>query len=264
MQFQAAVGRRKVVQCEFITAGLELAAGGWRADNLYCTDPLRKLLVNVSEYRGANVSRIGNQPQERIAVLEADLVQPFAADWQWRMMQANQRMRGAGSCKGLVEPVQLGVCNQTPGLAGNAAVDTDDKPVPDTDFRAVPEWSARHCLAHQLPDIVVARDAMNRQAEWLEYLAEPVIGCGGIVLNQVAGDCDKVRRPAGLADTPDDRGKRRVRDRAAQAGLLVGEQMRVSNLQDPYRLRLDLNSATARRFRGTARDQWMTVTLSSS
>ena len=60
------------------------------------------------------------------------------------------------------------------------------------------------------------------------------VGLGGVVLNDVAGQCDEIRRKVALAVVGEYRLQRVVRYGATKSAELVGEKMRVRQVQDPH------------------------------
>ena len=60
------------------------------------------------------------------------------------------------------------------------------------------------------------------------------VGLGGVVLDDVAGQCDEIRRKVALEVVNEYRLQRVVRYGAAKSAELVGEKMRVRQVQDPH------------------------------
>ena len=83
---------------------------------------------------------------------------------------------------------------------------------------------------------MIARNAEYRQFERSQKVAALNIGLGGVVLDDVAGESDEIRRKVALTVMRDYRTKRLVGDSTAQGAVPVGEKMRVRQMQDPDRI----------------------------
>jgi hypothetical protein len=83
---------------------------------------------------------------------------------------------------------------------------------------------------------VIARNAKYRQVERGQKVAAVNIGLGRVVLDDVAGESDEIRRKVALTVMRDYRTKRLVGDSTAQGAVPVGEKMRVRQMQDPDRI----------------------------
>lgn len=83
---------------------------------------------------------------------------------------------------------------------------------------------------------MIARNAEYRQFERSQKVAALNIGLGGVVLDDVAGESDEIRRKVALAVMRDYRTKRLIGDGTAQGAVPVGEKMRVRQMQDPDRI----------------------------
>jgi hypothetical protein len=88
-----------------------------------------------------------------------------------------------------------------------------------------------------LRHVVIAGHAENGEPERRKQVAAMRVCPGGVVLDDVAGQGDEVRREVALAVMREDRPQRFVGYGAAQGAVPFGEQMRVRQVQDPHRIR---------------------------
>ena len=91
---------------------------------------------------------------------------------------------------------------------------------------------------------MVAGYAVHAQPQRQQEIPEAAIGRFRIVLNEVAGDQHAVRAPVGRHIVIEGALQRVRRRDAAQLAVEVGEQVRIRQLQDPYRVIRRLNRRT--------------------
>ena len=137
-----------------------------------------------------------HDPQELLRIAQTERVQPRAAHGQRMMVYADQgvlqgmllkccvQAREAGGSQGATDlALQVRACqDQTPPTEAGVAADLDPRPC--------------QAFLHQLRIVVVARDAIRRRTEGFERLPETPVPGPALVVNDVSGDHDGVRRPA--------------------------------------------------------------------
>ena len=148
-------------------------------------------------------------------------------------MQANEHVLRPGIGRGRFDSPEFVLADRAAGAAGLAAVDTDEQPVAEAQAAAIVEGFRRELVLHQLADVMVARDAEDRQPAVREMRAEAPVGAAAVVLDQVAGHRDDVGAPVLGVDVREHGAQRAVGHGPAQACARLGEQVRVGDLQDP-------------------------------
>jgi hypothetical protein len=80
---------------------------------------------------------------------------------------------------------------------------------------------------------VITGNTVDGQSEFAEQLTKMLISAGTVILDQVAGDDDKVRMPIGFSIVLEDGIQRRIGGGAAQIPPGVGEKVRICEMQYP-------------------------------
>ena len=137
---------------------------------------------------------------------------------------------------GVGQAVQFFLADRAAGLALNAAVETKEQPVTHFLVGTVGKRRARTNGAHQITNVVIARDAVNSQLECQHEVPEVRVRALRVVMDEVAGREHPVRAPIGRSVMIENPLQRVGRPDAAQFAARVGEQVRVRQVQDPYRI----------------------------
>ena len=223
MQADATIRRWIVIDRKLVAALHELPAGRRRADNLYAVVILVVGLMNMTEYSQPDLACRLKVGEKFFTIVEAYRVEPRATHRNRRMMQAHHDMLGlAGSDDG-TESRLLIVGDAATGTAGGAAVDADDQPVAGFRRSTIMKRRLGERLAHQGPNVVIARHTIDRQLQLREQLATLFVGPLRVVLNQVTGERSDIRAPAASLIVPDDARKRCMGHYAAKNAGCVAE-----------------------------------------
>src|SRR5690606_16367907 len=114
----------------------------------------------------------------------------------------------------------------------------NDGPAVEASFAADLEAAAAQHLVDQLRVVVVAGDDVHREAQRLERRFEPLVALHAFVLDDVARDEHRIRRPAPRSPRMlEHRDERLMRIHAAQTPVRRREQMRIGQLKQDDRPR---------------------------
>ena len=83
----------------------------------------------MAKNRSTNLLVVADKIQKFVAVSQADLVQPFAAEWQWGMVQANQNEGGIVIINDLLQACHFFFADKTACITVHTAVNADNQPV---------------------------------------------------------------------------------------------------------------------------------------
>jgi len=149
----------------------------------------------MSEYHKPYFPRYRYAADNLVGVVEADGVQPAAADIDWRVMQAHHHVIRIGRLDFSVQACEFGRRDVAARLPGHTAVQADDQPVRTRDGFAVMKFRRIQRLAHERAYIVIARQRVDRQVESAEQFDEMLIGAGAVILDDIAGHQRNVGTP---------------------------------------------------------------------
>jgi hypothetical protein len=148
---------------------------------------------------------------------------------------------GIASCHYIGQPVQFFGTDCASRFALYAAVDSDEQPFPDFLVSAIRKGRTNTNRPHKARYVMVARNAVHAQLQRLQKIAETCVGLFRVVVNQIARHEHAVGAPVGSRVVIQDPLQRVGRRDAAQLTVEVGEQVRVRQVQDPYRVIRCLN-----------------------
>ena len=195
MQIDASIRGRPLIHGEVVAARLELAAGRRRADYLHAVMFAVIGLMNMAEDRQTHFARRANALEKYLRFIEADRIQPGAAHWDGRMMQAQHDVIGIAGINRLVQALILGSVDGAAGTVGFTTIEADNQPVLHLGRVAIIERRGTDGLLHELANVVIARHTMNGKLQRADELNETLVCAGGFVLNQIPGYRNQVCRP---------------------------------------------------------------------
>jgi hypothetical protein len=190
----------------------------------------------MTENCDPDTARRRRSREKFIAVVEANGIEPFAVHRHGWMVQADHDVFGAARRDRFLHAAQFPFRDLASRAARTAAVDTDDQPVAGSQGIAIGEWRVRQHVAHQVPNVVVPRHAKDRQVERRQEVAAMGVGVCRVILDDVAGQGDKICSEVALAIMFDYRLQRVVGNGPSQGAIPVGKEMRVRQMEDPHRI----------------------------
>lgn len=192
-----------------------------------------EILVNVAEDYTPDLGVLNDQIKKSIRVDKTNGVQPFAADGQGRVVQANEDMLTLACIEHPSQPLELLLTDFSCCSVRPAAVDTDDQPVSKLCVFAIVKRVALQGLLHFGPGVMVTGYAVNRQIERRHERTKLFVGSDAVVLNQVARHGYNICLPFGIPNMLKHPLQRLPGYSTAQARGRICKQMRVCNLQYP-------------------------------
>ena len=80
----------------------------------------------------------------------------------------------------------------------DTTINTDDQPVVQLDGLAIVKGRGLQRRLHQSPDIVIAGNAVNRNAEFAQHGSKVLVGTRTVVLNQITRDDSDISSPVAV------------------------------------------------------------------
>ena len=192
-----------------------------------------KCLMNVAEKHAARFAAVFCEDGVQVVrISQSHAVEPRAADRQWLVVHTDQNVLTRGRREFVVEALDLMVGEPARVVARHVAADQHQPPVPE---RGSATQLQRRCVQHLRGHdriLMVARRAVHRNPVYAHEREEALVGRSAAVVGDVAGDHNGVHRSGRTGECPRERcAKRRVRVHAVEFARLVGEQVRVAQVQ---------------------------------
>ena len=187
-----------VVDRELVATRCKLAASRRRCDNSNAGMISIIVLMDVTKNSQPDLAGCRQSSQCLVAIIQAYRIQPLAAHRDRRVMQANHDICGIRCRYRRVKSIELCGAYGTAGMLTDTTINTDDEPIIALDGLAVVKRRVLQRRLHQRPIIVVARYAVNWNAEVAEHGPKILVSTGTVVLNQVARDDRDIGSPVAV------------------------------------------------------------------
>ncbi len=169
--------------------------------------------------------------EELVRIVQCHGIQPAAAHRDRLVVHAHQGVRVGRTGQQTVEFLQAFRGEVRALAAGDGGVEKNEMPATVVQVCFEPAQPAVSQPAQQLPLVVIAGQAVDRQPQLAEIGKDACIGGRRRRVGQIAGSQYQVRRQVPVRHVGNDRLQRLLRVQAKQAPVGIVKQVGIGNLQ---------------------------------
>ena len=192
--------------------------------------------MNMPPHDATHVRMGIDDLQKLCGVAQTHAVEPGAAHRQGLMVHADHDMLAHVVLEGRAEPVKPLLAEAARIFAREKRVEKDERPVAEPHITTDLEGRDVEQLVHELGVVVITRQAEHGHAEPLRLEAESLVARPALVLDDIAGDQNRIGRPARVALRVLEHGHERIVGIYPAHPAVDGRvQMRIADMQDSQR-----------------------------